>query len=69
MRSERAEYESYSWIRYLVIMLLTYVNAVGVIDSEAQNKEGLVSPIRMFWSFSVVTLFLGGCGNGKGDPT
>jgi hypothetical protein len=28
MRSERTEYESYSWIRYLVIMLLTYVNAV-----------------------------------------
>ena len=44
MRSERAEYEWYSWIRYLVIMLLTYVNTVGVIDSEAQNKEGLRLP-------------------------
>jgi hypothetical protein len=57
MRSERAEYEWYSWIRYLVIILLTYVNAVGVIDSGRQNTESLVLPARMFWAFSVVILF------------
>lgn len=57
MRSERAEYEWYSWIRYLVIILMTYVNAVGVIDSEPQHTEGLVSPVRMVWAFSAVILF------------
>jgi hypothetical protein len=57
MISERGEYRWYSWIRYLVIMLLTYVNAIGVIDSEAQNEEGLVSPVRTFWACSVVILF------------
>ena len=56
MRSERAEYEWYSWIRYLVIILLTYINAVGVIDSEPQQTEILVSPVRMVWAFSAVIL-------------
>jgi hypothetical protein len=57
MISERTEYEWYSWIRYLVIMLLTYVNAIRVIDFEAQNEEGLVSPVRTFWACSAVILF------------
>jgi hypothetical protein len=56
-RSERAEHEWYSWSRYLAIILLTYLNSVGVIDSEAQYNERFVSPARMFWAFSAVILF------------
>jgi glycosyltransferase involved in cell wall biosynthesis len=57
MRSEKTEYEWYSWIRYLAITLLTYVNAVGVIDSGPQGTVRLVSPIRMFWASAFVILF------------
>ena len=57
MRSERAEYDWYSWIRYLVIILLTYINAVGAIDSQFQDTESHVSPVRMVWAFFAVILF------------
>ena len=57
MRSERTEYECYSWVRYLAIILLTYVNTIGVIDSEPQDSDGLVSPVHMLSAFSVVILF------------
>jgi hypothetical protein len=56
-RSERAEYEWYSWIRYAVIILLTYVNTIGLIDSKLQERESFASPSRMFWTFSIVILF------------
>ena len=42
-RQERATYEWYSWIRYLAIILLTYINVVGVIDSEPEKNAGLAS--------------------------
>jgi hypothetical protein len=57
MQSERAEYEWYSWIRYLAIILLAYLNSIGVIDSEPAANDGLVSPVRMVWAFSAVILF------------
>jgi hypothetical protein len=56
-QSEQVEYEWYSWIRFFVTMLLTYLNAVGAIDSEPKYNDGLVSPVRMFWSFCAVILF------------
>ncbi len=56
-RQERATYEWYSWIRYLAIILLTYINVVGVIDSEPEKNAGLASPLRMFWLLSIVILF------------
>ena len=55
--SEQTDYELYSWIRYLVIMLLTYVNTVGVIASEPESVEGLISLVRLFWTFLVAILF------------
>jgi hypothetical protein len=55
--SEQTDYELYSWIRYLVIMLLTYVNTVGVIAAEPESVEGLISLVRLFWTFSVAILF------------
>jgi len=56
-RSERAEYEWYSWIRYLAVVLVAYLNTIAVIDSKSQDNEGLVSPPRMAWAFSVVIFF------------
>ena len=52
--SERAEYEWYSWIRYLTVVLVAYLNTIAVIDSKSQDNEGLVSPPRMVWAFSIV---------------
>lgn len=57
MRSERAEYEAYSWIRYLAAILLTYLNTIDVFNYERQDNDTIVSPIRMFWAFSVLILF------------
>ncbi len=55
--SEQTDYELYSWIRYLVIMLLTYVNTVGVIAAEPESAERLISLVRLFWAFSIAILF------------
>ena len=56
-RSEQVEYEWYSWIRYLGIILLTYINATGVIESEPRKIAVFESPVRMFWLFLIVILF------------
>lgn len=56
-RSERAVYEWYSWIRYLGIILLTYINAMSVIESEPGKTAAFESPVRMFWLFLIVILF------------
>ena len=53
-QSERAEYEWYSWIRYLAVILVTYLNTAGLMTSEPGNTEGIVSPIRIVWAFSFV---------------
>jgi uncharacterized membrane protein len=53
-RSERAEYEWYSWIRYLAVIFMAYLNTIAVIDSKLQDNEGVVSPLRMVWASSVV---------------
>jgi hypothetical protein len=55
-QSERREYEWYSWIRYLVIILLTYMNAAAVVDSETREIDLSVSPTRMLWGLSDVLL-------------
>jgi hypothetical protein len=57
MRSDRAECEWYFWIRYLVTILLAFVNAVEVVDSEPQHAESRVSRVRIFRAFSVVIFF------------
>lgn len=57
MQSERAEYAWYSWIRYLVIILLAYLNSIGAIDSEPPDHDGLVSPARMVCAFAAVIVF------------
>src|SRR5580704_9565811 len=44
-RSEQAEYAWYSRGRYLAIILLTYLNSVGVIDSDLQDNYGFASPV------------------------
>ncbi len=55
-RSEQVEYEWYSWIRYLGVILLTYLNATGVIESEPRRIAAFESPVRMFWLFLIVIL-------------
>ena len=55
--SQRAEYEWYSWIRYLTVVLVAYLNTIAVIDSKSQDNEGLVSPPGMVWAFSIVIFF------------
>ncbi len=57
LRSERAEYEWYSWARYLAIILLTYINTVGFLDSQSPNTGNLISPIRMVRAVSIAIFF------------
>jgi hypothetical protein len=57
MRSERAEYESYSRMRYLAVIVLTYLNSAAVIDSEARDNALFVSPGRLFSVFFLAILF------------
>jgi len=49
--------DSISHIRYLTIILLTYINTTAVINSEPESHDNLVSPLRMFWLFLIVILF------------
>lgn len=51
------EYRRYSWVRYLTIVLLTYVNVVGVVESKPENYSGVASPIRMLAMISLLLLF------------
>ena len=56
MQSERTEYEAFSWIRYLAVILLTYFNTIDVLNYERQVNDSMVSPTRMFWVFSALIL-------------
>jgi len=56
-RSERGEYEWYSWIRYLAVILVAYLNTFAVIDSKVPGSKSLVSPLRMVWAASIVIFF------------
>jgi hypothetical protein len=53
---ERSTYGWYSWVRYLGMILLTYINVVALMDSEPERDDGLVQPLRMFWLFLIVIL-------------
>lgn len=55
--SEARQYAWYSWIRYLAVILLTYINAIAIIESRREQNEGLQSPLRMLWLFCIVVLF------------
>lgn len=56
MRSERAEYGWYSWTRYALIILLTYLNSAAVINFNPTGNESLMSPGRVVVAFSAVIL-------------
>ena len=51
-----AEYRSYSWIRYLAIILITYINVEPILTSEPPTQPVLFSPARIFYLFSLVVL-------------
>jgi hypothetical protein len=53
---KRSTYGWYSWARYLAMILLTYINAIAIMNSEPQKDSGLVSSSRMFWLFLIVIL-------------
>ncbi len=54
---ERTTYGWYSWVRYLIIILLTYINTVAVLNSGPDNHESFVSPLRVVSLFLIVILF------------
>lgn len=52
--TETAEYRWYSWIQYLLTILLTYLNALVLLTSEDRHEE---NPIRLLGAISsVITL-------------
>lgn len=55
--SERREYAWYAWIRYLMTILIAYVNAMGLIGSEPQRAATVLSPFRTLCAISAVILF------------
>lgn len=55
--SEATEYEWYSWIRYLAVILLTYSNAVPALESDPERNDGPKSPVRLLFLFCIVILF------------
>jgi hypothetical protein len=57
MRSEQAEYTWYSRGRYLVIVLLTYLNSVGLISASSGPAASADAPVNAAWAFSAVIVF------------
>jgi hypothetical protein len=51
--TERAEYQWYSWIQYLLTILLTYINALVLLTSQDQHEE---NPIRLLEAISLVIM-------------
>jgi len=38
------------------MILLTYINAIAILNSETEKDSGIVSSSRMFWLFLIVIL-------------
>jgi hypothetical protein len=51
--SERADYRWYSWIRYLTMILLTYINTLVLETSQDQVEE---NPSRLLEAISLVII-------------
>jgi hypothetical protein len=45
-RSEDPGYMGYWWVRYPVIILITYLNAIGLFDSNPRQKSHAASALR-----------------------
>jgi hypothetical protein len=59
--SERADYRWYSWIRYLTMILLTYLNALVLGISQDQGEENpsrLLEAISLVIALSIVLLLV-----------
>ena len=52
--SEKAEYRWYSWVRYLTVIALTYVNAFVLVGSQIPGRE---NPSRVLAAISLVIVF------------